>query len=200
MPEPGTPGATGAFLSCMGEKVNTYRPIDGRQWNTTVNNGSSSPLPGSPITSTPKSSGSEYFGHQNVDSAPASPATADFAAHVSNDGGRVKKPRSSSSAGGVPKPMAKGRRRPSSAGSVSSRRGSGSDAGASSGALWQVDIGETSVWTIVGTGTWRFIFSVFECLLISVQIKFATTSMFLLFYLTTNTLLRLGPSPFLPNQ
>ncbi|KXN91022.1 hypothetical protein AN958_03089 [Leucoagaricus sp. SymC.cos] len=160
MPEPGTPGATGAFLSCMGEKVNTYRPIDGRQWNTTANNGSNSPLPGSPITSTPKSSGSEYFGHQNVDSAPASPAAADFAAHVSNDGGRVKKPRSSSSAGGVPKPMAKGRRRPSSAGSVSSRRGSGSDAGASSGALWQVDIGETSVWTIVGTDQIRYNFYV----------------------------------------
>jgi len=152
MPEPGTPGATGAFLSCMGEKVNTYRPIDGRQWTSTTNNGSSSPLPGSPVTPTPKSSASEYFGHQNVDSAPASPITTDFA---TNDGGRVKKSRASSSAGGVSKPLTKGRRRPSSAGSVSSRRGSSSDAGVSSGALWQVDIGETSVWTIVGTGTWR---------------------------------------------
>ncbi|KAI1790416.1 hypothetical protein LXA43DRAFT_1148875 [Ganoderma leucocontextum] len=47
----------------------------------------------------------------------------------------------------------KGRRRPTSAGFAGSgsRRGSGSDSGASSGALWQVDIGETSVWTIVGT-------------------------------------------------
>ena len=153
MPEPGTPGATGAFLSCMGEKVNTYRPIDGRQWTSAANNGSSSPLPGSPITPTSKSSGCEYFGHQNVDSAPASPTTTDF---ITNDGGRVKKSRASSSAGGVPKPMAKGRRRPSSAGSVSSRRGSGSDAGVSSGALWQVDIGETSVWTIVGTGMYRY--------------------------------------------
>lgn len=155
MPEPGTPGATGAFLSCMGEKVNTYRPIDGRQWNSTTSNGSGSPLPSSPVTSTPKANGSEYFGHQNGDSAPASPSGTEFPALATNDGGRVKKPRSSSSAGGVPKPMAKGRRRPSSAGSVSSRRGSGSDAGASSGALWLVDIGETSVWTIVGTGMWN---------------------------------------------
>lgn len=152
MPEPGTPGVTGAFLSCMGEKVNTYRPIDGRQWNN-PNPGSSSPtLPASPIVSTPASSGgNEYFGHGNADSAPASPTSAsDF---LSNDGGRVKKKRSTSSAGGVTKNVPKGRRRPSSAGSVSSsRRGSGSESGASSGSLWQVDIGETSVWTIVGTG------------------------------------------------
>jgi hypothetical protein len=33
-PEPGTLGSTGAFLSCMGEKVNTYRPVDGRQWQS----------------------------------------------------------------------------------------------------------------------------------------------------------------------
>lgn len=153
MPEPGTPGLTGAFLSCMGEKVNTYRPIDGRQWNSSQVPGSSSPgMPGSPISSTPVSSGgSEYFGHGTADSAPASPSAAsDF---LSNDGGRVKKKRSTSSAGGITKSVGvKGRRRPSSAGSVSSRRGSSSDSGASSGALWQVDIGETSVWTIVGTG------------------------------------------------
>lgn len=157
MPEPGTPGNTGAFLSCMGEKVNTYRPIDGRQWNSAHGAGSNSPaMPGSPISSTPVSStGSEYFGH--VDSAPASPSSAmsDF---LSNDGGRVKKKRATSSAGGVTKNAApKGRRRPSSAGSITSgRRGSSSDAGAASGALWQVDIGETSVWTIVGTGMFSF--------------------------------------------
>ncbi|KAG9220690.1 hypothetical protein CCMSSC00406_0003789 [Pleurotus cornucopiae] len=160
MPEPGTPGQTGTFLSCMGEKVNTYRPIEGRQWNT--QNGSNSPtLPSSPIASTPVSStGSEYFGHGSVDSAPASPtsATADF---LSNDGGRVKKKRSTSSAGGIAKTMPKGRRRPSSAGSATSgRRGSGSDSGASSGSLWQVDIGETSVWTIVGTDQIRYNFYV----------------------------------------
>lgn len=154
-PEPGTTGVSGAFLSCMGEKVNTYRPIEGRVWNN-AGAGSNSPvLPGSPILSTPASSGgSEYFGHVVAGSAPASPSGEEFS---SNDGGRVKKgKRSTSSASGITKNMGgpKGRRRPSSAGSVTSngRRGSSSDSGASSGALWQVDIGETSVWTIVGTG------------------------------------------------
>ena len=157
MPEPGTPGQTGAFLSCMGEKVNTYRPIDGRQWNVPQSLGLSSPiLPGSPVVSTPVSmSGVDYFGVAN--SEPASPSSSnDF----SNDGGRVKKgKRSTSSAGGIAKnPGPKARRRPTSAGSASSgRRGSSSDSGASSGALWQVDIGETSVWTIVGTGNMTLI-------------------------------------------
>ncbi|PPQ68429.1 hypothetical protein CVT24_004850 [Panaeolus cyanescens] len=160
-PEPGTPGQTGAFLSCMGEKVNTYRPIDGRQWNNTQGTGSNSPaLPGSPISPSSGPSGNgEYFGTK-LESAPASPSATEFA---SNDGGRVRvnKPkRSTSSAGGIAKPVGKGRRRPSSAGSVSSRRGSSSDAGASSGALWQVDIGETSVWTIVGTDQIRYNFYV----------------------------------------
>lgn len=152
MPEAGTPGVTGAFLSCMGEKVNTYRPIDGRMWNNAHQaTGSNSPLPGSPIASNGSSTGSEYFGTGSAGSEPASPTTA--SEFLSNDGGRVKKKRSTSSAGGIAKNVPKGRRRPSSAGSVSSgKRGSTSDAGASSGALWQVDIGETSVWTIVGTG------------------------------------------------
>jgi recombining binding protein (suppressor of hairless) len=146
-PESGTPGVTGAFLSCMGEKVNTYRPVDGRQWGNSA--GSTSPaLPGSPTTP-----GSEYFGHGTADSEPASPiSTSDL---LSNDGGRVRKPkRSSSSTGGITKSVGiRGRRRPNSAGSSSStRRGSSTDVGASSGALWQVDIGEASVWTIVGTG------------------------------------------------
>ncbi|KIK44007.1 hypothetical protein CY34DRAFT_803135 [Suillus luteus UH-Slu-Lm8-n1] len=160
MPEPGTPGTTGAFLSCMGEKVNTYRPIEGRLWNNPPNAGSTSPiLPGSPVVSTPASmSGADYFG-QATASEPASPSSSnDF----SNDGGRVKKgKRSTSSAGVIKNPGPKGRRRPTSAGSASSgRRGSSSDAGASSGALWQVDIGETSVWTIVGTDQVRYNFYV----------------------------------------
>jgi hypothetical protein len=160
LPEPGTPGITGAFLSCMGEKVNTYRPIDGRVWNTSQNNGSNSPaLPSSPVSPAIPSASSEYFPHGGKMEAPDSPS-AEFL--PSNDGGRViKKPkRSTSSAGGIAKPVAKGRRRPSSAGSVSSRRGSTSDSGASSGALWQVDIGETSVWTIVGTDQIRYNFYV----------------------------------------
>ncbi|KAK1233172.1 hypothetical protein PQX77_003707 [Marasmius sp. AFHP31] len=154
IPEPGTPGVTGAFLSCMGEKVNTYRPVDGRQWNVGGSHGSGSPgLPSSPISSTPVSSTSEYFGLDGPDSP-----TSEF---LSNDGGRVRKKRSTSSAGGMGKTVQKGRRRPSSAGSVTSgRRGSSSDSGASSGALWQVDIGETSVWTIVGTDQVRYNFYV----------------------------------------
>lgn len=154
-PEAGTPGLTGAFLSCMGEKVNTYRPIDGRQWkHPSPHVETNSPtLPGSPVASNASSTGSDYFGPSSSGSAPASPSTASVE-FASNDGGRVKKPpkRSSSSAGGISKPVPKNRRRPSSAGSVSSRRGSTSDGGAVSGALWEVDIGETSVWTIVGTG------------------------------------------------
>ncbi|KAF8919824.1 hypothetical protein CPB85DRAFT_1275493 [Mucidula mucida] len=148
-PPAGTPGMSGAFLSCMGEKVNTYRPIDGRQWN--AGHGASSPLPGSPIAS----NGADYFGH---DSAPGSPSSTEFA---SNDGGRVRKKRSASSAGTTSRNVGKGRRRPSSAGSTNStRRGSASDAGGGSGALWQVDIGETSVWTIVGTDQVRYNFYV----------------------------------------
>ena len=159
-PEPRSPGPTGAFLSCMGEKVNTYRPVEGRQWQSGVD-GSRSPdspvVPSSPIISTPASNGSgnDYFG-----SGPSSVARSEPASPVPNplefpssDGGRVKKPkRGSSSAGGLSKSSAsKPRRRPTSAGSAGSRQ-TGSDSGASSGALWQVDIGETSVWTIVGTG------------------------------------------------
>ncbi|KAJ6499044.1 hypothetical protein C8R45DRAFT_101859 [Mycena sanguinolenta] len=162
MPEPGTPGTSGAFLSCMGEKVNTYRPIDGRQWTGTANaaaGGSNSPtMPGSPIATS--SGGGEYF-HSSTGSAPTSPsASPDF---LSNDGGKVRKKRGSTSAGGmsagITKNVPKGRRRPSSAGSVTStRRGSSSDSGVASGALWQVDIGETSVWTIVGTDQVRYNF------------------------------------------
>lgn len=153
LPELNTPGSTGAFLSCMGEKVNTYRPTGGRQWKTShsVTEPNSPTIPGSPI-SPGISTANEYFAHPGkVDSAPASPSASDVP--PSNNGGRVqKKKRSASSAGGISKSVAKSRRRPSSAGSVSSRRGNSSDGGACSGALWQVDIGETSVWTIVGTG------------------------------------------------
>ncbi|KAJ7647147.1 jkappa-recombination signal binding protein [Roridomyces roridus] len=157
MPEPGTPGTSGAFLSCMGEKVNTYRPIDGRQWNGAMNGSNSPTMPGSPMSAGP--SGGEYF-HPSTGSAPTSPsASPDF---LSNDGGRVRKPKrgTTSAGGGIAKNVPKGgRRRPSSAGSVTStRRGSGSDSGIASGALWQVDIGETSVWTIVGTDQVRYNF------------------------------------------
>ncbi|TRM69305.1 hypothetical protein BD626DRAFT_473612 [Schizophyllum amplum] len=149
-PEHGLPGDSGAFLSCMGEKVNTYRPIDGRQWI--------SPDPGSPVVSSPGASGGEGFAHV-LESGPPSPNGSDY---VSNDGGRVKKKRSTSSAGMISTMATPAkRRRPSSAGSVGSRRGgSGSDPVASSGAMWQVDIGETSVWTIVGVDQIRYNFYV----------------------------------------
>lgn len=160
-PEPGTPGQSGAFLSCMGEKVNTYRPVDGRQWNSPPGSASregDSPTgtPASPGDTTPTSTAgsADYFASGSMSSTPTSPDATDF---PSNDGGRVKKAkRGSSSTGGISKPASqKGRRRPTSAGSAgSARRGSASESSASSGALWQVDIGETSVWTIVGTGEW----------------------------------------------
>lgn len=167
VPEPGTPGPSGAFLSCMGEKVNTYRPVDGRVWNAVPgaqSRESNSPIatPASPTedgTPTSTTGSVDYFGSGSMSSTPTSPA-ADF---PSNDGGRVKKAkRGSSSAGTASKSTsAKGRRRPTSAGSAGSgRRASASDSSASSGALWQVDIGETSVWTIVGTDQVRYNFYV----------------------------------------
>ncbi|KAL1691527.1 hypothetical protein GGG16DRAFT_53321 [Schizophyllum commune] len=143
-PPAGTTGDSGAFLSCMGEKVNTYRPIDGRQWI--------SPDPSSPTASSP---GGEAALAGAAESGPPSPNGSDY---TSNDGGRVKKKRSTSSAGMMSTPAK--RRRPSSAGSVGSRRGAGSDPVACSGATWQVDIGETSVWTIVGVDQVRYNFYV----------------------------------------
>lgn len=169
IPQPGTPGVTGAFLSCMGEKVNTYRPVEGRQWNSPHNSarGSNSPsIPSSPMPSTPSSiSGPDYFAGSSTSSVPDSPTSFDF---PSSDGGRVKKskarPSTPASSNGVKVGAPpKARRRHSSAGSVtSSRNGSSgtSDHPASSGALWQVDIGETSVWTIVGTDQVRYNFYV----------------------------------------
>lgn len=172
MPEPGTPGLTGAFLSCMGEKVNTYRPVEGRQWNApqaSSSRGSNSPvLPGSPVGSTPStvsSMPSDYFGNSGASSttsAPASPTNYDF---PSNDGGRVKRGKRSTSSTGAGGPVVKtqsgkGRRRQNSAGSTASGRHGAGDHAASSGALWQVDIGETSVWTIVGTDQIRYNFYV----------------------------------------
>ncbi|PCH43618.1 LAG1-DNAbind-domain-containing protein [Wolfiporia cocos MD-104 SS10] len=166
-PEQGTPGQSGPFLSCMGEKVNTYRPVDGRVWNAppaSASRESLSPtgVPGSPDGSTPTSTNgsADYFGSGSMSSTPTSPDPSEFPSH---DGGRVKKgKRGSSSTGGISKPSSqKGRRRPTSAGSAgSSRRTAAGDSSASSGALWQVDIGETSVWTIVGTDQIRYNFYV----------------------------------------
>lgn len=161
--DPGQPGQSGAFLSCMGEKVNTSRPADTRQWNSfsgTSSSASHSPvLPGSPVVSTP---GSAVTGNGPVDyfagahgSTSSSPTTPHFD-YSSSDGGRVKRKRGSLS--GVTASAAmnkvKGRRRGNSTGSGSSSpRTAAGDHSMSSGALWSVDIGETAVWTVVGTGT-----------------------------------------------
>jgi recombining binding protein (suppressor of hairless) len=154
--ELGTPGLSGAFLSCMGEKVNTYRPVEGRQWTPRY---TESPLQSPTVAHSPMSAGpsfasmGDYFGSPGMSSMPASPDME----YPTNDGGRVRKgKRSTSSAGPVPKAGSNKapRRRPNSAGSVGGRQGSNGEsiASPSSGAQWQVDIGETSVWTIVGVG------------------------------------------------
>lgn len=167
-PPPGSPGQTGSFLSCMGEKVNTYRPVEGRTWTTPGNSPDSSPpgAPDSPLLSTPPpgSAGGingDYFTRIGSDGGiPPSPPDSDYP--PSSDGGRVKRGKRnsvSSTTGPIVKGTTKGRRRQNSQSSTSSGRISHSNEnGASSGAVWQVDIGETSVWTIVGTGQFLFSF------------------------------------------
>jgi recombining binding protein suppressor of hairless len=154
-PVPGSPGESGAFLSCMGEKVNTYRPVEGRVWTPRV---SDSPVlsPTSPLNGSASfSSMADYFGN-GLDGMPPSPQL-EFESHA---GGRVRKKRSTSSAGGL---RTRGpRRRPASSGSGSMSPTSAhfADAMASPfhGAQWQVEIGETSVWTIVGVDQVRYNF------------------------------------------
>ena len=160
-PPSGSPGNTGSFLSCMGEKVNTYRPVEGRSWTSPPSSspGSHPPsLPDSPLISTPTSTAAvngatDYFARLGT-SLPSSPPDPDYP--PSSDGGRVKrgKRNSISSTTSAITKAPKGRRRQNSQSSTSSGRAgsNSSDGGASSGAVWQVDIGETSVWTIVGTG------------------------------------------------
>ncbi|KAI0268759.1 hypothetical protein BC834DRAFT_867121 [Gloeopeniophorella convolvens] len=125
-----------------------YRPVEGRQWQNGVDGSRS---PDSPIMpSRPSFQLLCRTGQATTTLVPI------------QRWGRVKKSkRGSSSAGGLSKSSAstKTRRRPTSAGSSGSRQ-TGSDAGVSSGALWQVDIGETSVWTIVGTDQVRYNFYV----------------------------------------
>ena len=156
--EPGTPGAFGAFLSCIAEKVNTYRPVEGKQWSPILTlplpaRGSDSPaMPGSPVTSTPSPANTVHpFGSLDV-------PLSSMETEGTNDGGLVKKrKRATSSTGGASESsQMKGRtKRPHSAGPGSTKRPSAADSITHlgrSGALWQVDVGETSVWTIVGTG------------------------------------------------
>lgn len=219
------PGQSGAFLSCMGEKVNTYRPVDVRQWNgnpmmmmaaaAAANpsaSGANSLVPspdrsnsGSPLISSKQVSpdpspyfppphsvlmqgsqsspptGSPFGGLGSAQPSPSLDGSFDFSSSAmesgSSSGGRgVRRKRGSLSAAGPPsslsnsKSSARGRKRVDSVSSIaSSSRTSGSasggpagsfgDAGnAVSGALWSIDVGETSVWTIVGTDQVRYNF------------------------------------------
>jgi hypothetical protein len=202
-----SPGSSGAFLSCMGEKVNTYRPVDVRQWNGTPSmmmaavaaaSGQSSmgPSPdrsasGSPLMSSKAVSPdpSSYFTHSSLMQSQASSPTAytapssgqpspavDGAFDFSNlngvDAGRVRRKRGSLSTGPAPvaagkNPAQRGRKRNDSIGSLNSRSSSqltmdsmAAAAAANSGALWSIDVGETAVWTIVGTDQVRYNFFV----------------------------------------
>lgn len=160
--ENGGPGFSGAFLSCMGEKVNTYRPVDVRQWN-----GSGS----SPERSV---SGSPIAANSGITSKAGSPDPYFPPPHMqgigqdsfdfSNDGGRTRRKRSSASGPSTPTGSVKnggagrnGRRRMDSVSSISSRTSGDLSV---SGALWSIDIGETAVWTIVGTDQVRYNFFV----------------------------------------
>lgn len=157
----GSPGDSGAFLSCMGEKVNTYRPQETRMWSPRAQD---SPImtTASPL-GTSQSFGSmvDYFGnvHPQADGMPPSPQFE----FESNDGGRVRKKRSASSAGGL---RTRGpRRRPASSGSGSMSPSTphfpphdGISHSSYHAGQWQVEVGETSVWTIVGVEQVRYNF------------------------------------------
>jgi len=128
-------GLSGQFLSCMGEKVNTYRPTEQRKW-----------IPPPSLTTAPVSPSSERRS--------PSPASS-----VTNDGGRVAPKKARSAAGGANNKTTKTRKK-RGRGSAGSDLSAGAEDGSASGAVWQVDIGETSVWTIVGTDQVRYDFYV----------------------------------------
>ncbi|KAG9018854.1 hypothetical protein FRB90_008967 [Tulasnella sp. 427] len=162
--DPNHPGTSGSFLSCMGERVNTYRPSEDRQWNGNHGGDSSSgtpspSLPGSPVQS-PLSAGAngvpDYFGAMGGSSNASTPGM-DYSA----DGGRVR-PSRAQKRGSLNLPTNKGgngknRRRVNSASGSRDEEG-GKKSTASSGALWSVNIGETAIWTVVGTDQVRYDF------------------------------------------
>lgn len=170
-PAPGSTGATGAFLSCMGDKVNTYRPSDGRTWNySEMSSRSQSPaVPDSPGASS-NGSLTDYFSN----GSPVDSSSLDgHGLPPSSDGGRVNSRRgtkraNTTSGGPVMKGPSKARRRVNSVGSngsgggytSSSARYGIADQSMASGALWSIDIGESAVWTIVGTEQIRYNFYV----------------------------------------
>jgi len=163
-PAPGSAGSTGAFLSCMGDKVNTYRPSEGRTWNySEMSSRSQSPaVPDSPGGSS-NGSMTDYFSN----GSPLDGSSMDgHGLPPSSDGGRVNNRRgakrsNTASSGPIQKTTSKARRRVNSVGSngsggggyaSSSTRYGIADQSMASGALWSIDIGESAVWTIVGTG------------------------------------------------
>lgn len=135
-------GSSGVFLSCMGEKVNTFVPLEGRMWNPVS-------LPRKARSASPPASPSLLSGgsRQGVVSRSASPP----AEQSFSSGGRVTKTRRAAASASVNAGPAvnRGRRRAGSAGTAAPVA---NDVATLAGATWQVDIGETSVWTIVGTG------------------------------------------------
>lgn len=165
--DPNHPGTSGSFLSCMGERVNTYRPSEDRQWNGhhggDSSSGTPSPsLPGSPIQS-PISAGAngvpDYFGGMGGGSNASTPGM-DYPG--SSDGGRVR-PSRTQKRSSLNMPASKGgagknRRRVNSASGSRDEEGGGKKSTASSGALWSVNIGETAIWTVVGTDQVRYDF------------------------------------------
>lgn len=176
IPPPTSTGITGAFLSCIGEKVNTYRPSDGRTWNNSpegVSSRSESPIHGGPPDSPAASSSGSLTDYYANGSPVGSPSSLEgHSAFPSSDGGRVisrRGPKRSNTGGGtapILKGTSKARRRVNSVGSTGSAGGSVvtsstryglADQAMSSGALWSIDIGESAVWTIVGTGPYFFL-------------------------------------------
>ncbi|KAG8961756.1 hypothetical protein FRC00_011339 [Tulasnella sp. 408] len=151
--------------SCMGERVNTYRPSEDRQWNGhhggDSSSGTPSPsLPGSPVQS-PLSAGPngvpDYFAMGGGSGA----STPGMDYPGSSDGGRVRpsraQKRSSLNLPATKGGSAKNRRRVNSASGSRDDEG-GKKSTASSGALWSVNIGETAIWTVVGTDQVRYDF------------------------------------------
>ena len=161
VPVPGTTGVTSAFLSCMGEKVNTYRPSEGRAWSSPAISIGGSQTPSIPDSLSGSSAGllTDYFSPNGspTGSTPSSPSL-DHAFPQSTDRGRVRRNKASGSAGApIVRTQSKARRWVNSiggnaaVGSIPSSTRHG--LAGSSGALWSIDIGESAVWTVVGTGT-----------------------------------------------
>jgi recombining binding protein (suppressor of hairless) len=168
-PAPGSPGPTNAFLSCIVDKVNTYKPSSGRTWNhAETYSRSQSPAYPPPDSPGASSTGSltDYF---SSGGSPVDSSGLDYLSSSqvpSSDGGRVGSSRrtakrtNTNSSAPIVKTTSKARKRVNSIGSDASgseyvspsTRFGLSDQSMSSGALWSIDIGESAVWTIVGTG------------------------------------------------